>query len=198
MDSKFSALHPVTANAHVLLQFPRDLANEIFHEPRIAIRLLGDVLLIGALHVCPDDGSSSFSGWMGPDSMSKFHRAFPHGREPPGFRRPRSRPIEPVSQPEAGDPARGQAAGVRLSLAAGTQRCGGSSNRSRWPLSRLNFQDPRRLRRARWRFAVERKPLLAPRYYIAGPPQMVASMLALLVDAGVPRERIRTDEFFGY
>jgi ferredoxin-NADP reductase len=40
--------------------------------------------------------------------------------------------------------------------------------------------------------------LLEPGYYVAGPPAMVASMRALLTAAGVRREQIRTDEFFGY
>jgi ferredoxin-NADP reductase len=40
--------------------------------------------------------------------------------------------------------------------------------------------------------------LLEPIYYVAGPPQMVAAMLALLTAAGVPKEHIHTDEFFGY
>jgi Na+-transporting NADH:ubiquinone oxidoreductase subunit NqrF len=40
--------------------------------------------------------------------------------------------------------------------------------------------------------------LLEPTYYLAGPPQMVTAMLALLTGAGVPKEHIRTDEFFGY
>jgi ferredoxin-NADP reductase len=40
--------------------------------------------------------------------------------------------------------------------------------------------------------------LAVPTYYIAGPPAMVQAMLALLTDAGVARERVRTDEFFGY
>ena len=40
--------------------------------------------------------------------------------------------------------------------------------------------------------------LLAPTYYIAGPPAMVDAMKKLLIEAGVAGERIRTDEFFGY
>lgn len=40
--------------------------------------------------------------------------------------------------------------------------------------------------------------LLDPIYYIAGPPAMVAAMQVLLVGAGVTREQIRNDEFFGY
>jgi ferredoxin-NADP reductase len=40
--------------------------------------------------------------------------------------------------------------------------------------------------------------LAAPTYYLAGPPGMVQTIKTLLVDARVPEERIRTDEFFGY
>jgi ferredoxin-NADP reductase len=40
--------------------------------------------------------------------------------------------------------------------------------------------------------------LLAPTYYIAGPPALVEAMQKLLLGAGVAKERIRTDEFFGY
>ncbi len=35
-------------------------------------------------------------------------------------------------------------------------------------------------------------------YYVAGPPPMVASMRMLLTGAGVSKEQIRSDEFFGY
>jgi ferredoxin-NADP reductase len=40
--------------------------------------------------------------------------------------------------------------------------------------------------------------LAAPTYYLAGPPGMVQAMSKILVEAGVPQDRIRTDEFFGY
>lgn len=40
--------------------------------------------------------------------------------------------------------------------------------------------------------------LAAPTYYLAGPPGMVEAMKKLVLEAGVPQERIRTDEFFGY
>jgi ferredoxin-NADP reductase len=40
--------------------------------------------------------------------------------------------------------------------------------------------------------------VLVPTYYVAGPPAMVEGMKTLLVGTGVPQERIRTDEFFGY
>jgi ferredoxin-NADP reductase len=40
--------------------------------------------------------------------------------------------------------------------------------------------------------------LAASTYYLAGPPGMVEAMKKLVLEAGVPQERIRTDEFFGY
>jgi ferredoxin-NADP reductase len=40
--------------------------------------------------------------------------------------------------------------------------------------------------------------LAAPTYYLAGPPGMVEAMKKLVLEGGVPQERIRTDEFFGY
>jgi len=40
--------------------------------------------------------------------------------------------------------------------------------------------------------------LAAPTWYMAGPPAMVQTMLAILAEAGVAKERVRTDEFFGY
>jgi len=40
--------------------------------------------------------------------------------------------------------------------------------------------------------------LRAPTYYIAGPPAMVAGMQGLLTAAGVAKEHIHNDEFFGY
>lgn len=40
--------------------------------------------------------------------------------------------------------------------------------------------------------------LLAPTYYLAGPPGMVEALKKMVLEAGVPEERIRTDEFFGY
>lgn len=40
--------------------------------------------------------------------------------------------------------------------------------------------------------------LTAPVYYLCGPPDMVQGMRAVLADAGVDDEGIRTEEFFGY
>jgi ferredoxin-NADP reductase len=40
--------------------------------------------------------------------------------------------------------------------------------------------------------------LLDMTYHVAGPPQMVKAMLVLLTSAGVPKEHIHSDEFFGY
>ncbi len=40
--------------------------------------------------------------------------------------------------------------------------------------------------------------LLAPTYYLAGPPGMVEALKKVILEAGVPQDRIRTDEFFGY
>ena len=40
--------------------------------------------------------------------------------------------------------------------------------------------------------------LAAPTYYLAGPPGMVDALKKMVLEAGVPQERIRTDEFFGY
>ena len=40
--------------------------------------------------------------------------------------------------------------------------------------------------------------LAAPTYYLAGPPGMVEALKKMVLDAGVPQDRIRTDEFFGY
>lgn len=40
--------------------------------------------------------------------------------------------------------------------------------------------------------------LAAPTCYLAGPPGMVEAMKKLVLEAGVPQDRIRTDEFFGY
>jgi ferredoxin-NADP reductase len=40
--------------------------------------------------------------------------------------------------------------------------------------------------------------LLGPTYYVAGPPAMVTAMHGLLMAAGVPNERVHSDEFFGY
>lgn len=40
--------------------------------------------------------------------------------------------------------------------------------------------------------------VLAPHYYVVGPPQMVESMRATLKMAGVGSEAIHTEEFFGY
>jgi len=40
--------------------------------------------------------------------------------------------------------------------------------------------------------------LLAPTYYLAGPPGMVEALKKMVLEAGVPEDRIRTDEFFGY
>jgi len=40
--------------------------------------------------------------------------------------------------------------------------------------------------------------LLAPTYYLAGPPGMVQGLGKLLGEAGVRQEQILTDEFFGY
>lgn len=39
---------------------------------------------------------------------------------------------------------------------------------------------------------------VSPRYYIAGPPAMVAALAALLAEGGVGAGDIRTDEFYGY
>jgi ferredoxin-NADP reductase len=40
--------------------------------------------------------------------------------------------------------------------------------------------------------------LAAPTYYLAGPPGMVEALKKMVLEAGVPQDRIRTDEFFGY
>ncbi len=40
--------------------------------------------------------------------------------------------------------------------------------------------------------------LLEPTYYVAGPPGMVTAIQALLTSAGVSKERVHSDEFFGY
>lgn len=40
--------------------------------------------------------------------------------------------------------------------------------------------------------------LAAPTYYLAGPPGMVDALKKMVLEAGVPQDRIRTDEFFGY
>jgi ferredoxin-NADP reductase len=37
-----------------------------------------------------------------------------------------------------------------------------------------------------------------PTYYLAGPPAMVQALGKMLAEAGVPQDRVRTDEFFGY
>jgi ferredoxin-NADP reductase len=42
------------------------------------------------------------------------------------------------------------------------------------------------------------KDLKEPLYYVAGPPGMVEAMAQMLKDAGVPEERIKTEEFTGY
>jgi len=43
-----------------------------------------------------------------------------------------------------------------------------------------------------------RLALDGPRYYIAGPPAMVTAMHAMLTDAGVKDDDVRSDEFDGY
>lgn len=40
--------------------------------------------------------------------------------------------------------------------------------------------------------------LTAPIYYIAGPPAMVQNLQAMLIEAGIPEEAIRTEAFAGY
>jgi ferredoxin-NADP reductase len=40
--------------------------------------------------------------------------------------------------------------------------------------------------------------LLEPTYYLAGPPGMVEALKKMVLEAGVPQEHVRTDEFFGY
>jgi hypothetical protein len=35
-------------------------------------------------------------------------------------------------------------------------------------------------------------------FYSAGPPKMVVAIKNLLLDSGVPQERVRTEEFDGY
>jgi ferredoxin-NADP reductase len=41
-------------------------------------------------------------------------------------------------------------------------------------------------------------PLLAPRYYLAGPPAMVTAMREMLTDAEVKDTDIQFEEFRGY
>jgi ferredoxin-NADP reductase len=41
-------------------------------------------------------------------------------------------------------------------------------------------------------------PLIAPVYYLAGPPAMVAAMLGVLRRIGVEDEGLRSEEFYGY
>jgi len=40
--------------------------------------------------------------------------------------------------------------------------------------------------------------LQAPMYYLAGPSEMVKSVRQTLTLAGITKERVRSEEFFGY
>jgi Na+-transporting NADH:ubiquinone oxidoreductase subunit NqrF len=40
--------------------------------------------------------------------------------------------------------------------------------------------------------------LTLPIYYVDGPPAMVSAMRAMLTDAGVDEDNVRTEEFTGY